>query len=79
VLTEESNSLLLRVNFVNFSLVDLSLSLHVSSEETGRFENRTSTEGTDSNGGKERSEKEVVARGDDDLRIIYERRSQLRS
>lgn len=62
---KESNSLLLGINFVNFSLVNLSLSLHVSGKEAGRLKNGTSSESTDGNGRKERSEEEVVARGDD--------------
>jgi hypothetical protein len=67
--TDETNSLLRGVNLVDLSLVDLSLALEVTGEETGRLEDGTSSEGADRYRGEEGGEEEVVARGDDDLRV----------
>lgn len=62
----ESDSLLERVDLLSFSLVHRDLSLLVSGNVSSRLDDTPVLEGTDGDGGEERSEEEVVSRRDND-------------
>lgn len=65
--TDELDGLVNRVDLLSLSLDNVDLSLLVSSDESSRLDDGSSLEGSNGDGGKQRSVEEVVVRGDDGL------------